>query len=524
MVHSRRFRSARFMHLGAVSGVFLFHTNGPPARGEMPMKLSLLKYASCLLLAVVLTVVASAPCRATQVAKLNKPPLSERWFGIYVDNERVGFYHQKIAETADGYRMEGDGSVRLKVMGFSKEATSREIYLVGKGLNLRSFEIEQNINGVFSRLSGKAGGVLLRVRSESNGKRKETTYRVRGDVYPGLALNLYPLMQGASAGKSYKILTFDPEDIKVKEVKISVLGEERTPDGQPALKLRNDLYPFVDNDIWMDGQGNTMMESVRDGLVITKAEDSRALGAFVGMLAISRKDLIYDFSMVRVEPPLKNQARLTGLAVEITGWNASLPLLQEGGQVVERGGEGRITVRTGSALPASVEKGAALDPPAEKYLKPADMIESDAPEVMVQARSLAGGKKGQLEVARALASWTADWLKDSVDDGGGALTSLRSRKGNCQTHARLYTALARAAGIPTRFVSGLVSLEGKGFLYHSWAESWLDGRWVSVDPTYDQIPADPTHLKFFEGHTQEDLAPIIAIIGKIGIRVLEARY
>lgn len=488
------------------------------------MRLSLRTYASILLCSVVLTIVAFAPCRADQVAKLNKPPLSERWFGIYVDNERVGFYHQRIAETSDGYRMEGDGSVRLKVMGFSKEASSREIYQVGKGLNLRSFEIEQQINGVLSRLSGKAGGSLLRVRSEGNGKRKETTYRVKGDVYPGPALNLYPLMQGATAGKSYKILTFDPEEAKVKEVKITVLGDEKTSDGQPALKLRNDLYPFVNNDIWVDGLGNTILESVRDGLVITRAEESGALGAFVGMLAISRKDLIYDFSMVRAEPPLKNQARLTGLAVEIKGWSDSLVLLQEGGQVVERGGEGCIVVRTGSALPTPGEKGAATASPLEKYLKPADMIESDAPEVVVQARNLAGGKKGETEIARALAAWTADWLKDSVDDGGGALTSLKSRTGNCQTHARLYTALARAAGIPTRFVSGLVSQEGKGFLYHSWAESWLEGRWVSVDPTYNQLPADPTHLKFFEGHTQQDLAPIISIIGKIGIKVLEARY
>jgi transglutaminase-like putative cysteine protease len=111
-----------------------------------------------------------------------------------------------------------------------------------------------------------------------------------------------------------------------------------------------------------------------------------------------------------------------------------------------------------------------------------------------------------------------------VDDGGGAVASLKSRHGNCQTHARLYTALARAAGIPTRFVSGLVALEGKGFLYHSWTESLLAGRWVAVDPTYNQLPADPTHLKFFEGHTSDDLAPIIAIIGRIRIKVLEAKY
>jgi transglutaminase-like putative cysteine protease len=260
--------------------------------------------------------------------------------------------------------------------------------------------------------------------------------------------------------------------------------------------------------------------------VTTRAEEPKALAAFVGSLAMARKDLIYDFSLVRAVPALEKQEKLKGLTVEISGWNDSLPLLQEGGQVVEKSAPGRIIVRTAMAVPAPAQnnppKPAATE--LEKYLNPVEKIESDAPEIVARARQIAEGKAGQIETARAMAAWTADWLKDSVDDGGGALKGLTSRTGNCQTHAKLYTALARSAGIPSRFVSGLVSLEGKGFLYHSWAESFLDGRWVAVDPTYNQLPADPTHLKFFEGHTQEDLAPIIAIIGKISIKLLDTIY
>lgn len=477
------------------------------------------KYAVLLLLLALLTISGIGPAAAAPFRKLDKPPLSERWFGIYVDNERVGFYRQTIAETADGYRIEGDGSVQMKVMGFSKEATEREVYQVGKNLALRSIEVEQTINGNLSRISGRVIGGAIRLKSEINGKGKDKVIRIRGDVYPGPALNLYPLMRETVAGASYKILTFDPEDIRVKEVQISVLGDEATPDGQPAIKLRNNLYPFVNNDIWMDSGGNTILESVRDGLVTTRAEDPKALAAIVGTLAISRKDLIYDFSLVRAEPPLKDQTRLKGLSVEISGWNEALPLLSGGGQVMERSGEGRVTVRTGSAVPA--QPGAAA--PADT-LKPAEKMESDAPEIVARAKEITAGKSSPEEMARALASWTAGWLKDTVDDGGGALASLQSRHGNCQTHARLYTALARASGIPTRFVSGLVSLEGKGFLYHSWAESLLGGRWVQVDPTYNQLPADPTHIKFFEGHTQADMAPIIAIIGRIRINVRETSY
>lgn len=474
---------------------------------------------------LMLLLVSTAVCRpswGTPFRKLDRPSFAEQWFGIYVDNERVGFYRQKISEASDGYRIEGDGSVQIKVMGFSKETSMRETYLVARNLTLRSFDVEQTINGVSSRVSGRSGDGSLRVKSESNGKTTEKQMKFKGELFPGPALNIFPLMRDVTPGKTYKTTTFDAEEVKIKDVRISILGEEKTPDGQPALKLRNNLYPFVNNDIWVDAQGNTLLESVRDGLVTTKAEDPKLLGAFVGALAVSKKDLIYDFSLVRVDPPIQDLSRLSGLSLEISGWNDALPLLQEGGQRVEKSGEGRIAVRTGSAITPVTAPQLAVT--KEQYLKPADKIESDAPEIAAKAKELANGKKDAKETARALAAWTGDWLKDTVEDGGSALASLKERSGNCQTHARLYTALARSVGIPTRFVSGLVYQEGKGFLYHSWAESLLGDAWVAVDPTYKQLPADVTHLKFFEGSSQEDMAPIVAIIGRIRIAVLETKY
>jgi len=475
-----------------------------------------------LLLFMFLLSVLGRPSAASPLKKLDKPPLAEQWFGIYVDNERVGFYRQKITETADGYRMEGDGNVSMKVMGFSKEASTRESYQVAKNLTLRSFDVEQTISGVSSRVSGHSRDGGLQVKSESNGKITEKMLKYKGELYPGPALNIVPFMRDIVPGKAYKTSMFDAEEIRIKEIKISILGEEKSPEGQPAIRLRNNLYPFVNNDIWVDFQGRTLMETVRDGLVTTRAEDPKLLGPFIGALALSKKDLIYDFSLVRVDPPLKDLAKLTGLVIEISGWHDALPLLQEGGQSAEKIGPGRVIVKTGSAVPLPVEPGTTVT--KEPYLKPAEKIESAATEIVAKAQELTADKKDAKEIARTLAAWTADWLKDTIDDGGSALVSLKERSGNCQTHARLYTALARAAGIPTRFVSGLVYQENKGFLYHSWAESLLGDRWVAVDPTSSQLPADPTHIKFFEGSGQEDMAPIIAIIGRIRISVLEAKY
>jgi len=475
-----------------------------------------------LIVLVFIMVCSSATVFAAPAKMISAPPMSENWFGIYVDTDRVGFYRQVISPSSDGYRMEGYGSVRMKVMGFSKEASMRETYLVSKELGLRSFEVEQTINGTSSRVSGTAAGGVLKLKNSSGSKVTDKQLKFRGELFPGPALNIYPLMRDASPGKSYKLSAFDPEELKIKEVNISVLGEENTPEGIPAIRLRNNLYPFVNNDIWVDRHGTTLLESVREGLVITRHEDPKLLGTFIGDLALAKKDLIYDFSLVRIASPIKEPAKLTGLAVEISGWNDLLPLLQEGGQLAEKRADGIMTIKTGALVPAEQES--RTTKPAEFYLKPAEKIESDAPEIVAQAKTLAAAAAHQEELARAAASWTAEWLKDSVDDGGSAAESFRSRSGNCQTHARLYTALARAAGLPTRFVSGLVYLADKGFLYHSWAESFIGDRWVSVDPTYNQLPADPSHLKLLEGHLPEDLAPLVSIIGRIKITVLDTHY
>lgn len=453
--------------------------------------------------------------------QLTTPPLGEQWFAILMDDEQVGFYRQQFsALPGGGYRIEGDGSVRMKVMGFTKESSSREIYQTSSTLALKNFEVEQNINGAKSTITGKVTNTGLQIQRETNGKNTQRTLKLKGELFPGPALNLLPLFKGTATGKQLRVTTFDPEELALKEVKITVLGEAKTPEGLPALKLRNNLYPFVDNEIWVDRHGNTLLESVRDGLVITKAEPAEKLASFVSGMALSKKDLIYDFSQIRISPPLKKvPAQLSGLAVVVEGYAEQIPLLQDGWQQAERQ-QGRVVIRTGSLRTAPPAAGIQ---PAEATLQPAEGIESAAPEIVGKALTLTAPLATQQEKIQALVSWTAAWLEDSIDDSGSALTALAKKQGNCQTHAKLYTALARAAGIPTRFVSGLVSQDGAAFLYHSWAESWLEGQWVAVDPTFNQAPADGTHLAFFEGNRLADLAPLVGVIGKIKLTVLEAQ-
>ena len=83
--------------------------------------------------------------------------------------------------------------------------------------------------------------------------------------------------------------------------------------------------------------------------------------------------------------------------------------------------------------------------------------------------------------------------------------------------------MARAVGLPARIAAGIVysdqSYGGDGFFYHAWPEVWL-GRWIAIDPTFGQFPADATHIKLVEGDLDQQIA-LIRVVGKLDIEIQE---
>ncbi|HBA87708.1 MAG TPA: transglutaminase [Geobacter sp.] len=471
-----------------------------------------------LLLALVL-ILLPLQALAASIPKLAAPPEGERWFSIYMGDERVGFGNLAITRSGDGYLIESQGSVKMKVMGFSREATSKESYLVGPDLALRSFSAENRIDGSPVVLQGEVTPKGIRVVTESGSGRKERTLKPKGTVYSPHALNLYPLMRGAVRGKSYKLAVLDLEATTVKQFKVEVVGEETFPPGIAAVHLRNNLYPMVDNDVWMDLKGNVLKESVRDDLVVTLAEDKAKAKAELADAVLCRKDLVLDYSMIRITPTLEHPEKLQKLSVAMTGISAEFPLLQGQRQQATRLPDGRVifTMPNPSLAPAT---GAA---PTATDLEPAPRIPSDHPEILKLAREIAGGEGNPEQTARRLSQWVAREIKGSVTDSQSPLETLKSRIGNCQSHARLYASLARAAGIPTRFVSGVV-YQGEGFLYHSWAESYLNNGWVPLDPTFGEFPANLSHVKLVEGDSLDEMGALAGVMGRVRATVLEKKY
>jgi transglutaminase-like putative cysteine protease len=471
-----------------------------------------------LLVLIVLLQTAVAP--AKELPPLAAPPLGERWFGISFNGERVGFARIDISATPTGYRIDTDGSVKMLVLGFGREVSSRESYLVGKDLALQSFTVEQTLDKSPMRVSGSMTAKGVRLQVESGGERKEKLLKAKGPVYPSPLLNLVPLRQGYVTGRKYRLHMLDVEALKLKEVKVTALGSEPGGDGRELYRLENDLYP-VANEIWLDQAGNTVKESVRRDLILTVAEEEATIRRFLLTAAVSRQDLALDFSLVRTAVPIQQPAALQRLVVDLTGLPAGFVVPAGAGQEVTTGANGAvrfIVFRSNGTPPAAAAGLAELAP----YLAAGDRLPVDHPRLRTLAAEIVGQAKEPRQAISALNRWVADTVSEAVIDSHSPLETLESKQGNCQAHARLYTTLARAAGIPTRFVSGLVYLPGKGFLYHSWAESHA-GDWLAVDPTFGQLPADVTHLKLVEGDTPDDLGKLAAFVGLLGATVIEQK-
>jgi hypothetical protein len=159
----------------------------------------------------------------------------------------------------------------------------------------------------------------------------------------------------------------------------------------------------------------------------------------------------------------------------------------EGGQVVVD-----ICPACGPGLPSDAASLAdARRPTAWLQSDNRRLLEIAMPVARMQ---LSDTRKMELLLSRAVP------LIPRVDYSGhfSALEAIRRRAGDCTEAAVVLAALGRAAGIPTRVVSGLaysrVPILGaaNAFMPHSWVVAYVDGQWKSFDLAMERF--DSTHI------------------------------
>jgi Transglutaminase-like superfamily len=439
----------------------------------------------------------------------------DSWMGIYLNGDKVGYGHQSVVVTASGFHVTEEIYAELTVMGAKQEMTVGTVSDLDPKLALKTFDFSLKSGPADMKINGEVSGGGINAVVESSGTKNKLSIPVNGPVHLASDIELMLRRDGLEVGKKLRVPFFDPSSLSEQHMDIEVEAKEDMKLGDrtvPVYRVRQD-YAGVSIKSWINPEMGTIKSEGVMGFTFLMETREQATSRPEGGYASA--DIIA-LSSVPVEGDIPDPRGAAYIKAELTG--ANLYGLEISGDRQSIEGD-VVTVKKedlngigGVKIPV---KGVGLD----KYLSPSGFVQSDDPAVLAKAREIVGGEKDALRAAKKI----ADWVYENVDKRPtagipSAVEVLKNLQGDCNEHTTLYTALARAAGIPARMDAGIVMLRDR-FYYHAWPEVYV-GRWISIDPTFGQFPADATHIRLVEGGPAKQIA-IIKLIGNLKVKILE---
>ncbi|MEK6692611.1 MAG: transglutaminase-like domain-containing protein [Nitrospirota bacterium] len=446
----------------------------------------------------------------------------ERWMGIYLKGEKIGYAYISKKKEKDGYRFREKLSMMLNVMGSTQKVDTVTEASLDNDYVLRSFSFRIVSDITSTEINGEVRGKKMKLIITSGGDRRVEEISLKDTPYMNLGLTEKLVMEGLKPGKSLKALIFDPSSMSQQEFNIVVEGKERIRvlgSDVDAYRLRAD-FKGINIISWVDEKGETLKEESPLGLVLIKEPEKDAIGRG----SVAKADII-TATVIFPNIDIKEPEKVTYLKLKLK----DVPLQTLNGFKGLSGGRQNLNkdileirkedLNRISNIKYQISK--FEERKFKEFLSPTSLLQSNDPRIANKAKEIIGEEKDILNASRLLMEWVYTNIeKRPTISIPNALEVLRMKQGDCNEHTTLYTALARSAGIPAKIDIGLVYSKG-GFYYHAWPEVFA-GEWVSLDPTLNQFPADGTHIKFIEGNLDKQVE-ILGIVGRLSIEILEYR-
>ena len=438
----------------------------------------------------------------------------EEWLGIYFEGEKVGYSTTKTKRVGDFYEISENSLMYLKTLGSKQQIDTKIQSVVNKDYSLRSFKFSLYSGRVKFSLQGEVAGNNFNLIIMSGKNKSRSTFPVKQVPYLSNTLKPYIFNQGLKEGKKFNVPFFDPATLSSSEITIEVLGKEKILfSGKEIIVFKlKESFEEIETLAFVSESGETLKEEGPLGLTLIKETQKEALSD--EWMEKEKPDLVR-MSAVPVNVPIKNARSVKFLKIkiinlplkefELTGGRQKLQ-----GDVLEIRQEEPTSWKT-FFLPYSNDD-------LEKYLQPTPLIQSDNERIINQAKSITYGTRDAETAAKELLHWVYNNLKKKPTLSiPNALAVLDLKTGDCNEHTAIFTAFSRSLGIPTRICVGIVYINNQ-FYYHAWPEIFL-GQWVAVDPTFNQFPADATHVRLVVGDLSDQIK-ILRIVGKIKLEIL----
>ena len=143
-------------------------------------------------------------------------------------------------------------------------------------------------------------------------------------------------------------------------------------------------------------------------------------------------------------------------------------------------------------------------------------LTTPGPKMRALASRLEGSTHDRLALLHSLSHRVREAVAYEIghtDAETTAEAAMAAGRGVCQDHAHIFIGLARAQGIPARYVSGYLMMDDRidQEAGHAWAEAHVEGLgWVAFDVS-NGISADARYVRIATGRDYREAAPVTGI-------------
>ena len=485
-----------------------------------------------------------APAQRLAEAALRVSP-GAAFYRVEKDGKQIGFASSTIDTTRGGLLVSDYLAADLPVAGREHRATATSDVRLSRGLSLAEFRLSFESDGSPIAVSGQAlsDSVLQVVIAHDESSADTQRVATKGAVVlPTIVPIAIALGEVPKVGRTYTLSSFDPISMAPQPLAIRVEAESTftVPDSARfdearrrwTVARRDSVHAWrIATDgpsavrAWIDEQGRIVELQHALGFSLRRTayeiafENWRLEGGTRSRTVSPDRDVL-ETTAIAASVPLGG-TQSARVRVRLRGANLRGFAL-DGGRQSLRGDTLAVTrepVNTGDA-PYTMPMPLAMRMSFRHELSPEALIQSTDARIVELARRIRGDSRDPLVAARRINQWVHDSLEKTVAVTiPSAIQVLASRKGDCNEHTQLFIALSRAAGVPARAAAGLARV-GNKFYYHAWPEVFV-GRWIAVDPTFGQFPADAEHLRFVYGGLARQ-AELLRLMGTLKIDVLAA--
>ncbi|PIV20389.1 MAG: hypothetical protein COS40_12765 [Deltaproteobacteria bacterium CG03_land_8_20_14_0_80_45_14] len=437
----------------------------------------------------------------------------ETWMNILQQAQKIGYAHRQFYKTDSGYRILESVFMQINTMGMVQDIRYRTEGNFYPNFTLSHFDFDLQSSLFRFKAYGVVKENTLTLITSIPGSEQKIDIHLEKDIHLPIGILETLNAESLRPGESRTFQVFDPTTAAQRPVKVVMLAEETIPimGRQESAKKVSVDFIGVSQFAWIGKDGAILKEEGSLGIKLERVTREEALQK----IALLPNTDLAEVASIPVDSVLNDVDRLTELKLRLDGFEEKDIFLNGGRQSLK---DKVLTVRRESISNLSSQKiGEKVPDLIKTYLEPTPFIQSDHPEIQAKVKEIVSPDDSAVVKVYKLIEWVNKNIqKRPVVSVPNALETLRNRVGDCNEHAVLIAALARAAGIPAQVEAGLVYQNGR-FYYHAWNVLYL-GAWITADSVMGQLPADVTHIRFVRG--AESQIDLMGIIGKVRIEIL----